>query len=263
MSGSLLDACRWPALPEPYAGALRRAVEFTLAETAPIAIIATGTVIRGEAHPASDIDLYVVHDAPYRRRVQRFFDGVPTEIFINPPHGVRSYFRAEHRDGRRVTAHMLATGFVVLDRSPVVEQLRAESRDWLARPDELTPADAQRARYAAATHLEDGADTTPTDGAVALLILARSVTQMLELWLRSRGRPIPRAKTLVAEVTALDPVLGAMVRRFATAASPEERLDAAEQLGERVLQARGFFEWDSGPDPMPPAAGSTSPPAEA
>ena len=258
MGNTLLDACRWPVLSEPHAGALRRAVAFTLAETDPLGIIATGTVIRGEAHPASDIDLYVLHDAPYRRRVQRFFQGVPTEIFMNPPHAVRSYFPNEHRDGRRFTAHMLATGFVVLDRNPVVEQLRAESRGWLARPDELSPADAQRARYAAATHLEDGADTTPVDGAVAALILARAVTQMLEFWLRSHGRPIPRAKALVSEVTTLDPALGEMVHRFVSAASPTERLDAAQQIGDRVLHARGFFEWDSGPDPMPAVANSAS-----
>lgn len=259
MADTLRDRCRWPVLPEPYAGALRLAVEFTLAETEPLGIVATGTVIRGEAHPASDIDLYVLHDAPYRRRVQRFFQGVPTEIFINPPHAVRSYFPSEHRAGRRFTAHMLATGFVVLDRSPVVDQLRAESRGWLDRPDELSAADAQRARYAAATHLEDGADTTPVDGAVAALLLAGAVTQMLELFVRSRGRPIPRAKALVSEVAALDPSLGEMVSRFASATSPAERLDAAQQIGDRVLQARGFFEWDSGPEPVPSVVDSASP----
>src|SRR5262252_3559240 len=116
MSDSLLELCRWPELGEPYADALRQAVAFVLVETDPVGIVATGTVIRGEAHPASDIDLYVLHDAPYRRRVQRFFAGVPTEIFINPAQAVRSYFRDEHRTGRRITAHMLATGFVVLDR---------------------------------------------------------------------------------------------------------------------------------------------------
>ena len=251
----LLGACRWPALPEPYAGALRDAVEFTLAETDPLGIIATGTVIRGEAHPASDIDLYVVHAAPFRRRVQRFFRGVPTEIFINSPHAVRSYFLSEHRSGRRVTAHMLATGFVVLDRSPLVEQLRAESHDWLTRADEMTALDAQRARYAAATDLEDGADTTPVDAAVAALILARAVTRMLELWLRSQGRAIPRAKALVSEVTTLDSALGEMVHRFVSATSPAERLEAAQQIGDHVLHVRGFFEWDSGPDPMPAGDG--------
>lgn len=248
---TLLELCRWPELLEPYADALHRAVAFVLAETDPIGIIATGTVIRGEAHPASDIDLYVLHDATYRRRVQRFFAGVPTEIFINPPHAVRSYFRDEHRTGRRFTAHMLATGFVILDRSAVVEELRSESRDWLARPHEWSPEDAQRARYAAATHLEDGADTTPTDGAVANFLLTQAVTEMLEYWLRAHGRPLPRAKTLVSEISALDPKLGAMTSTFASARSPLERLESAHQIADHVLQVRGFFEWDSGRDPTP------------
>lgn len=125
MEQDLLATCRWPELAEPHAGALHQAVEFILAETSPIGIIATGTVVRGEAHPASDIDLYVVHEAAYRRRVQRFFNHVPTEIFINPPSAVRSYFPSEHRDGRRYTAHMIATGVVILDGDPVIERLRA------------------------------------------------------------------------------------------------------------------------------------------
>jgi predicted nucleotidyltransferase len=253
MADMLLELCRWPELGEPYAEALRQAVAFVLDEADPVGIVATGTVIRGEAHPASDIDLYVLHDAPYRRRVQRFFAGVPTEIFINPPHVVRSYFRDEHRTGRRFTAHMLATGFVILDRGAVVEALRSESRDWLARPHEWSSEDAQRARYAAATRLEDGADTTQTDAAVAALLLAQSVTEMLEYWLRAHGRPLPRAKALVSEITALDPELGAMTSRFALARSPLERLEAAHQIADYVLQVRGFFEWDSGRDPIPDA----------
>ena len=250
MGDTLLGLCRWPELREPYAEALRQAVAFVLEETEPVGIVATGTVIRGEAHPASDIDLYVLHDAPYRRRVQRFFAGVPTEIFINPPQAVRSYFRDEHRTGRRFTAHMLATGFVVLDRGAVVEELRSESRDWLARPHEWSSEDALRARYAAATRLEDGADTTPTDPVVAALLLAQSVTDMLEYWLRAHGHPLPRAKALVSEITALDPKLGAMTSSFALARSPLERLEAAHQIADYVLQVRGFFEWDSGRDPM-------------
>jgi hypothetical protein len=252
MGDNPLDACRWPPLPEPYAGALRSAVAFVFAETVPLGIIATGTVIRGEAHPASDIDLYVLHDAPYRRRVQRFFQGVPTEIFINPPHAVRAYFPEEQKDGRRITAHMLATGVVILDHDPVVEQLRAESREWLSRPEVLSPDDVQRARYAAACHLEDGADTTPVDSTVAVLILGRAVTQMLEFWLRSRGRALPRAKALVAEVSAIDAGLGRLVMEFAQATSPAARLDFAFQIGDRTLAARGFFEWDSGPSALPP-----------
>src|SRR5438128_2721811 len=96
-----------PDLPKRFADALDRAVEFIFSEFEPIGILASGTIIRGEAHANSDLDLYVIHLAPYRRRVQRFFDDVPAEIFVNPPTAVRRYFEAEDRDGHRFTAHML------------------------------------------------------------------------------------------------------------------------------------------------------------
>jgi predicted nucleotidyltransferase len=255
MPDDVLALCRWPQLDGVYSTALRSAVEFALAETTPLGIIATGTVIRGHAHPASDIDLYVIHDAPYRRRVQRFFHGVPAEIFINPPHAVRAYFPSEHRDGRRLTAHMLATGFVVLDRDPVVEQLRIESREWLGRPEMFSAEDAQRARYAAASHLEDGADITFIDATAAALILGRAVTQSLEYWLRSRGRPIPRSKDLVATIAAFDLELSRLVEGFVNAESSAERLEFAHRIGDFTLGTRGFFEWDSGQDPMPESSG--------
>jgi hypothetical protein len=256
MTDDQLRRCRWPRLASNHDRALRAAVAYVLSETLPLGIIATGTIIRGQAHPASDLDIYVLHDAPYRRRIQRFFEGVPTEIFINPPQAVRSYFPDEHTAGRRFTAHMLATGFVVLDADPVVEQLRSESREWLARPEALSDAAAERARYAAATLLEDGADLSATDAVGAALILARAVTQMLELWLRAQRSPLPRAKEMYAEVAARDPLLGQLVERFVGATSARERLDAAHDIADRTIHTRGFFEWDSGPEPVPGADAS-------
>src|ERR1051325_451907 len=124
----------WPALDEPFATALRDAMKFITDEFEPVGVVATGTIVRGTAHASSDLDLYVVHEAPYRRRVQRFFNGVPAEIFVNPPAAVRRYFEEEHHDGRRLTAHMLVTGVVVFQDGPIIDELRKEARDWLARP---------------------------------------------------------------------------------------------------------------------------------
>jgi len=124
MPDNLFAQCRLSALGSVHSAALRSAVEFLLAETTPLGIIATGTVIRGNANPSSDIDLYVMRDSDHRRRVQRFFHRVPAEIFINPPHAGRAYVPSEQRSRRRIIAHMLATGFVALHRDPVVEELR-------------------------------------------------------------------------------------------------------------------------------------------
>ena len=36
---------------------------------------------------------------------------------------------------------------------------------------------------------------------------------------------------------------------FFTAATPSERVTAANALADRTIGTRGFFEWDSGPEP--------------
>ncbi|MBC7894674.1 MAG: nucleotidyltransferase domain-containing protein [Cytophagaceae bacterium] len=252
MNDEVFAHCRWPDLGPKHDRALKSAVAWVLGVTEPLGIVATGTIVRGEAHASSDIDLYVLHEAPYRRRVQRFFEGVPTEIFINSPDAVRSYFETEHRTGRRITAHMLATGFIVLGQESEMERLCDEARSWLELSEVLQGPKADAARYAAATPLEDAADIIESDEVNASLLLHRAVTQMLECRLRLDGRPVPRAKALVAEVTALDPELGRLVRQFTAAGTAAERLEVAHQVSDRTIGVRGFFEWDSGQDPTPP-----------
>jgi hypothetical protein len=39
---------------------------------------------------------------------------------------------------------------------------------------------------------------------------------------------------------------------FFSAATVAERLRAAQALADRTIGARGFFPWDSGPEPVPP-----------
>ena len=93
----------WPSLAAPYDAALRQAVTDLLAwqdpagqhTLDPVGIFAAGSILRGQGGPTSDIDLYVIHPAPFRMRLQRRYEGVPFEIFVNPPHQVRRYFAEE------------------------------------------------------------------------------------------------------------------------------------------------------------------------
>ena len=148
----------FPALPAPYDTALRAAVAAVMASYSPFGIIAAGSVLRGQGGPSSDIDLYVLHDAPFRQRLQRRYAGVPFEIFINAPQQVRRYFEEEHAAARPITAHILTTGFVMLDAGPAVQELRAEAAGWLAKAP-APPADALLwRRYAIADELDNAAD---------------------------------------------------------------------------------------------------------
>ena len=252
-----LAACSWPSIASRHATALREAVAFVLAEVDAVGVVAAGTIVRGRPHAASDLDLYVIHEAPLRRRVQRLFgERVPTEIFINPPAAVRAYFIAEHEGGRPVTAHMLATGHVVLSRHPVVEALRREAAEWLARPSAPSAPALLRARYDAATRFEDAVDVACDDPATAAMLLGGAVTAMLETWCRTRLGAIPRGKDLLAQVTALDAGLGAAAREVFGDGPLSRRLAAAERVADHTVAARGFFEWDSGAEPVPERAAS-------
>lgn len=93
--------------------ALNEAVSFIESTTDAVAVIAAGTIIRGVPDKNSDLDIYVLHDAPWRCRIQRYFNGVATEIFVNRFDHVYTYFVDEDRKGRPMTAHMLATGVVL------------------------------------------------------------------------------------------------------------------------------------------------------
>ena len=247
-----LAQCAWPPLTAPFAEALREATQFVFGEVDPIGIVATGTIIRGEAHANSDLDIYVIHSAPYRRRVQRFFAGVPAEIFINPARAVRGYFVDEHRDGRPLTAHMLATGFVVYSSVLIVDELRREAQEWLARPSPMSDDQAIRVRYGIASRLEDGLDVLAADGPTATMLLSQAVTSMLEFFCRSRAGRVPRSKELLSVVAAHDAELGRLATAFFNAESVADRARIAEALADRTLGVRGFFPWDSGSQSIAP-----------
>ncbi len=236
---------RFPALSEPYASALHAAVDAVLATYDPIGIVAAGSILRGQGGPTSDIDLYVLHAAPFRQRLQRRYEGVPFEIFINPPEQVRRYFAEEHAAARPITAHILTTGFVVLDRDLILQDLRTEAATWLNTP----PAPGDDAllwrRYLIADELDNARDVVESDPACASLILHSAVSRLVEYAFLARGQNLPRQKALVAALAALDPEAGATVRAFYAAADASARLELATQLAQHLTGAVAFFTWDS------------------
>lgn len=245
MQISMDEECRWPDLPERYASALRDAVGYILDRFDVVGIVASGTVLRGEPDLTSDLDIYVVNREPFRQRIQRFSRGVPTEIFVNPVSAIRGYFPEEHEDSRPITAHMLAAGFVILSRSRIVDELRAEAEQWLAKPCNPPHWRLVMERYFAATQYEDALDIAERDQPTALLILNQAVTAMIHYWYKSNGHFIPRSKQLLSRLVSLDEKLGLDAQRFFTAPL-EERWSLARKIAYQTIGVYGFFEWESG-----------------
>jgi hypothetical protein len=182
--------------------------------------------------------------------VQQVIRGVPTEIFINPPAAIRRYFVEEYRDARPITAHMLATGVVVFHADAVIDELRREAAEWLARRSPTSDSQLVRARYEAATLLEDAVDVGSADPDTATMISTRAVITMLELDCRVHDGRVPRSKELLGTISSRNPELSRLAHTFFSASSYQERQAAAEAIADQTINVRGFFAWDSGPDPV-------------
>jgi GNAT superfamily N-acetyltransferase len=245
-SPALLAACRWPELAEPYAGALRQAARFILERFDVMGLLASGTILRGNPSLSSDLDIYVIVRRPQRQRLQRFFNGVACEIFSNPPAQIRKYFSDEQSEGTPITAHMLATGFPLLELDPTVSELRQQAAVLLASPPTIDPHALFYRRYGLATQLEDGRDVAGSDPLAAGLFLNRAVDGMLEYAFLTHGRHIPRTKDMATALQALDPRLAQLAQAYTVAVDASQRLAIAEALADVTIQAHGFFEWDGG-----------------
>ena len=239
-------ACSFPELPTLYDRALREAIEFILSRFDPLGIIAAGTIVRGDPGPTSDHDIFVIVSGSKKQRVQKIFAGVPAEIFVNPPRTVEQYFEEDRKANRPITAHMLATGFVVLDRDPEVGRLRALAREYLRRSAELSEGDLMWQRYAAALHLEDAIDLVETDPEAATFLMNQAFNDMLRFtFFANRDHHVPRWKEILSVVCELDPRAGELARGYLRATLLEDRLPFVVELADRICGAHGFFEWES------------------
>jgi predicted nucleotidyltransferase len=240
-----LDDCHWPTLAVPYDEALRQAIAFVLMRFNVKGIIASGTIIRGNPDSTSDLDIYVINQNQQRQRIQRRFHSFPAEIFINPVSAIRGYFETETKTARPLTAHMLATGFVILDQDSVIEELRAEARRILADGPQPNPVKLRFMRYGAATLLEDAVDVLEKAPASANLIFTRAVYQMLHFAFLKANRWLPRDKDLINTTLELNPQLGTMTKAFFEAAATEQKHQLARQIADLTIETHGFFEWES------------------
>jgi hypothetical protein len=241
-----------PELPDLYRLALEDAIAYVTGRYEPIGILATGTIVRGNPSPASDLDLFVIWNEPKRQRVQRFFRGIPAEIFVNPPHQIEQYFSNDSREGRPVTAHMFATGIAVHDPNGVVASLQTVARTNLDRGPQLTDESLTRLRYGVAGNVEDANDIAVDDPDASLVLLHRAVDGALSYRFLAGGSWIPRTKELFVRLAQIDPDLADLARHFYRATHFDDQLLLARQIVQRSASATGTFEWESALEDVAP-----------
>lgn len=228
--------------------ALQQALAWIIARFEPLGIVASGSIVRGNPHATSDFDLYVVHEKDFRQRVQKRFNGVPCEIFVNNVVQVRDYFASELRQNRPVTAHLLATGQLVVGAdNPQLLALLEEACYYATLASPLTPEQATFRKYGLATLVEDAADTLATDEVTRVYVLNQAIAQLIELVFATHQRPLPRIKERLASLGHLDAAVGLEVQQYYQLADARQKYELAKTLVLRVAGATEFFEWSSTP----------------
>jgi hypothetical protein len=239
-------------LPSPYAEALREALVLIRDRFDPVAIVASGTIIRGTPSPSSDLDIVVIHEQPWRQRVQCFFQGVPAELFVNPAYQVRKAFAAEAREARPVLAHMLSTGTIELDRTGIALELQAEAAASLARGPQVDPAWLEFRRYGIATVFEDAVDIEYVDADRARTLALQALTEAIDWWFPANGRWRPRAKALFTEFEEHCPAMGDIARQAIRSSALPQCLARTATVLTATIGGTGFFPWESSPESIAP-----------
>ena len=98
-------------------------------------------------------------------------------------------------------------------------------------------------------------DIVERNPAGANMLVSEAVRQMLQFAFLKAGRFIPRDKDILDALTNMDSDLASKAQLFFESGDWTRRMHLATELADRILQVRGFFEWDSEPEDVPPPAG--------
>jgi hypothetical protein len=93
--------------------------------------------------------------------------------------------------------------------------------------------------------LEDADDVKDRDPATANMLLSVCIIRMLHQVFRERKQFLPREKDLIKCVQDSDPELASWAIAFYDTADLTRRFELANQIADRTIRARGFYEWSS------------------
>jgi predicted nucleotidyltransferase len=242
---ALFADCKFPVLESPYDDALTDAVRYILKKFYVEGILVTGSVIRGNHSKSSDLDIFVINSRPERQRIQKLFNGVPAEIFVNPPNQIKNYFADCYKTGKADTAHMFASGFIILDVNQIIYKLRNKGREIISGHPNPSEVHLKQLRYQVADCYENATDLLGHDHSTAIMLMTQAVSLAMQYRFWSENKWLPRHKDLLKDLENLDPALAELGRDFFNEVSHEQRFKTAMEIMDYTIKTHGFFEWES------------------
>lgn len=175
-----------------------------------------GSVARGDATPASDLDVHVLIDGenPCANISHPVIDGVRLDLSFFSFEQLATRTEREIAKGDRIP--MVAESAIVFDKTGALFRLRASAQR--ARPKPSTTAEYQGIQFGI-FHANDKAERLlGTDPAGALLVMHSSLNDVLKTHYRIHGRWQVSDKRLLADLRGWDPVMASLVEHLVGAA---------------------------------------------
>lgn len=172
-----------------------------------LGIIVAGSYVYAELDENSDLDIYVILDekCEYRERGNTWVNEVEIEYFKNPPQQIRSYFQKEKNSPH--TAHMIANGIVVYQKSEIINELRAEAKSiLLTSPEKIKPIEIELWRYFVDDLFKDLEDVLLKENIFSASFIKNDlIEKSITLFCKTHQIRRTKHKRLEAQIEKIDP----------------------------------------------------------
>ena len=203
-----------------------------------------GSVLRGEATPASDLDIVVVYERlPHAYRESFTHAGWPVEAFVHDPETMAHSWESERQRGVPSLARMVLEGREVPEPCEFSQTLKRKALEFLdAGPLRWTEQDIRDWRYRLTDTIDD--IRHPRSDAKLVACGAQLYEQVADFYLRSRALWSARRKAIPVRLREVDARFAA---RFCAAFErlfAAKRPDAVITLLEELLAPHGGWLFD-------------------
>jgi len=239
------DCIVWPDLNERYLDALKEGTKWIIDNFNPSGIIVSGTIIIGKPDISSDFDVFVIHNNNFRQRIQKIFNSIPFEFFVNPPSSIIKNIKDEYKTRMQCTSHMFSTGHILLNKEGILDDLIANAEIYLNKQPEYNEKVAETLRYKAAVLLEDAIDIKERDVGMSNIFISDSVQALLDWFYYKEHLFLPRKKNLIVNTERINYEIGKYSRNVMESVQIEEKIDYLKRLADLTIMTHGFFEWES------------------
>jgi predicted nucleotidyltransferase len=198
-----------------------------------------GSVIRGEATPASDLDIVVVYERlPNAYREAFAYGGWPVEAFVNDAETLEGFFELDRRRGLPAMMSMVWEGVEVPEASDFSDRLKRLARELLeAGPPPWDAEELTLRRY----RLTDWVDDMrfPRSGEELVATGAWLYQDAAEFYFRTRGLWSAHSKTIPRRLREADADFAERFLRAFDALFAGKRPEPAVALVEELLEPFG------------------------